>query len=189
MAAKLLEQKLNIAKLLINPGLLNERLSITKFQFFSLFLKYRRIYTANIESKQIDFQIHGKSFHEILANFETVGIIPHTLLDNAIKYSLKGGIIEANFTDLENSILFSISSYGPRILPEEENRIFTPFYRGQVAKKQEEEGSGYGLYISQLVAVNHLGTKIVFEQDPKQKPNFGHWTTFSVEIPLKAIVA
>jgi signal transduction histidine kinase len=186
MASKLLEEKLNVAKILVNPHMMNKESDFKKFRFHGLLIKYRRIYTSYIEKNKIDFQLNGQSYQDIVAHPTAVAVIPHTFIDNAIKYSPREGIIHVEIHDSHNSIYFSVSSYGPRILPDEMDKIFQPFYRGQVARKQEEEGAGYGLYVGQLVAKEHLGTEIKVEQEKVQKPQFGHWTTFSIEIPLKA---
>lgn len=188
MASKLLEEKLNVAKLLVNPERINKQSDFKKFRFHGLLIKYRRIYTPYIQKKKIDLQLIGQSYHDIIAHPDAVAVIPHTFIDNAIKYSPKQGegIIKITVQDQTDYIDFSVASYGPRILPDEKDRIFQPFYRGIAAKKQEEEGAGYGLYISQLIAKEHLGSLIHFEQDETQKPRLGHWTIFSIKIPLKA---
>jgi len=81
-----------------------------------------------------------------------------------------------------------VSSYGPLIRRQEKDKIFQPFFRTKNAKKMEEEGAGYGLYISQLIAKNHLGSEIHVEQHSKETPLQGYWTKFSIKIPLKAII-
>lgn len=184
-ASKLLDEKLIVARLLVNPQIINEKSEYKKFKFHGILIKYRRIYTSHILNKNITLDIKGASHHDIIAHPLAVSVIPHTFLDNAIKYSLKDGNILIDVHDEENCIKFSVSSYGPRILPGEEKKIFQPFYRGEAARHQEEEGAGYGLYVSQLIATQHLGSEIKVEQDSKQKPRFGHWTTFSIDIPLK----
>jgi len=185
-ASKLLEEKLNVAKLLLNPTLMNRKDDFRRFHFHKMVMKYIKIYSALFKNKGIVHDMIGTSHNEVVAHPIAVAVIPHTLIDNALKYSPKNGRIDILIQDIDDSIDFSVSSFGPRILPEETDKIFQPFYRGEAAKKQEEEGSGYGLYISQMVATQHLDTRITFEQDPGQKPRFGHWTVFRVRIPPAA---
>lgn len=184
-ASKLLEEKLNVIKLLLNPSLMNKKDEFRKFRLHGLVRKYLGIYSTHIRRKNIDLSINGESYLEMIAHPDAVSVIPHTLIDNAIKYSQNNGPIYINIQDKQNSIAFSVSSYGPRIQPHEMHKIFRAFYRGEAAIKQEEEGSGYGLYISQVVAINHLGTEITVSQDPIQKPHYGHLTTFSLDFPLQ----
>ncbi|MBI4187456.1 MAG: ATP-binding protein [Chloroflexi bacterium] len=149
--------------------------------------KYLKIYSPQIENKHIQIRTLGRSTREIIAHPDAFAVIPHTLIDNAVKYSPKGGIIDVLIEDENDHIKFEVSSFGPRIKEEEHEKIFGAFYRGEAAKKQEEEGAGYGLYISQLVAKQHLGSAIYYKQESAQKPKFGHWTTFGIKIPLQPL--
>lgn len=183
-ASKFLEEKLSVAKFLMHPEWLDKRSDLKKFRFHGLVLKYRRIYTSRFEVKDLTISMPGKSHAEILANPQAVAVIPHTLIDNAAKYSPQKGRVEISTYDVDGAIEFSVSSYGPRILPDENEKIFNPFFRGKLAAQAEEEGAGFGLYVSQLIAVRHLGTKISFQQESTQKPKMGHWTTFIIKIPI-----
>ncbi len=158
------------------------------FRFHGLVLKYRRIYTPRFEQKHLHVIMYGQSVAEVVANSEAVSVIPHTLIDNAAKYSPNGGRIEIVTSDSDEGIDFSVSSYGPKLHEHEYSRLFSPFYRGEIARKCEEEGAGYGLYISQLVAKRHLGTIISFEQINNKVVEGLRWTTFEVRIPFKAKV-
>jgi len=172
----------------MQPEWLDLKNQCKKFSFHGLVLKYIRIYSPKFESKGIKFSVMGKSYEEILANPKAVSIIPHTFLDNAAKYSPKGGKVEIYIQDSEEGIDFSIASYGPKITSKEKNKIFQAFYRGEHAIKIEEEGAGFGLYLCQLVAVRHLGTQIFCEQDKEEIKKMGYWTTFSIRIPRISII-
>ena len=185
-ASKFLDEKLNVARFLMHPEWLDIKSACSKFRFHGIVIKYRRIYSPLFEKKRISVSLQGKSYVEIFANPQAVSVIPHTFLDNAAKYSPQMGRIEVYVQDFEDGIDFSVSSYGPQILPEEKEKIFNPFYRGIYAKKIEEEGAGYGLYICQLIAQKHLGTIIKVEQDAICTINKGYWTSFSIKIPLEA---
>lgn len=187
-ASKLLDEKLNVAKFLMHPEWLVIQSECSAFRFHGLFIKYRRIYSPLFEKKKINISIQGRSDQEIIANAQAVSVIPHTFLDNAAKYSPLTGRVEVYIQDVDDGIEFSVSSHGPRILPEEKEKLFDPFYRGKYAKKIEEEGAGYGLYICQLIANNHLGTLIQVQQNDTPNTAKGYWTTFSIKIPLKAII-
>ena len=185
-ASKILEGKLTIAKLLVDPDRINKKENLTRFLFRGLVHSYCKIYSPLCDIKGVIIELLGKSFNEIVANPEAVAVIAPTLIDNAVKYSPRSGKIRVFIQDTFDGVDFEISSYGPRIKVEEEQRIFEPFYRGEAAIKQEEEGAGYGLYVSQLVAKNHLGTEIKVEQEKAQKAKFGHYTKFSIKLPLKS---
>lgn len=185
-ASKLLDEKLNIVKFLMQPEWIENKDACRTFRFHGLVLKYRRIYNPIIEEKDLDVSWQGESTASIIANPQAVAVIPHTFIDNSIKYSPRNGKIAIYLQDIEGGIEFSVSSFGPRIKEDEEAKIFYPFYRGEAAQKASEEGAGFGLYVSQLVAKQHLGSEIKVTQEGKNQPNKGHWTTFNVILPTRA---
>ena len=187
-ACKLLDEKLNVAKFLLHPEWIARTDACTKYRFHGIIIKYRRIYSPRFEAKDIKLSLLGKSYNEIVAHDQAVSVIPHTLIDNAAKYSPCGGKIEIYVQDNRESIEFSVSSFGPFIKEDEYLKIFSPFFRTESAKQFEEEGAGYGLYISQMIAKNHLGSEIKVEQDVKTEFKKCYWTTFLINLPLKAVI-
>lgn len=187
-ASKFLDEKLNVAKFLLHPEWLERRDACARYRFHGMVIKYCRIYSPRFEAKDIKIIFSGKSYKEIVAHNQAVSVIPHTLIDNAAKYSPRGGKIEIYAQDQDDSIEFSVSSFGPLIKQNEYVKLFSPFFRTESAKQIEEEGAGYGLYISQLIAKNHLGTEITIKQDVSNKLKQCFWTTFSIILPLKAVI-
>ncbi len=99
------------------------------------------------------------------------------LIDNAIKYTQKGGV----FISLEQktkSILLKISDTGIGI-PKEELSFLgqSPFERGEGGKKITPLGKGIGLYLSRLIIEAH-GGKLEIESEGE-----GNGTTVYVELP------
>lgn len=187
-ASKMLDEKLNVAKFLMHPEWLDKRDDCRYFRLHGLVLKYFRIYRPLFEKKRVKPTILGTSHLEINANPQAVAVIPHTLIDNAAKYSPIGGSVEIYINDLEDGVEMSVSNFGPKIEDYEISKIFEPFYRSNAAKAVEDEGAGYGLYVSQMIATQHLGTRIYVEQAKKETPQKGYWTTFSLKIPPKASI-
>jgi signal transduction histidine kinase len=127
------------------------------------------------------------SLHPVNANGQAVGVIPHTLLDNALKYGPRGSRVEVYIDDDDGHVLFAVRSLGPMIHAAEINRTFVTFYRGEAARRTSEEGAGYRLYVSQLVAKEHLDTEITVTQESSTNSADEFYSTeFSVRIPLKA---
>jgi len=181
-ASKFLQEKLNVAKYLLNPDWITRESEKVSFRFHGLTLKYIRLYTDLFKKKGINLQVSGTNYKNIVANPEAISVIVQTFLDNAHKYSKKNGKVDVFFSDEQDHVLFLVGSYGPRIRDDERDLIFQPFKRARDAIKSQEEGAGYGLYISQLIA-NRIGTVIEMEQDPQLKERQGHWTVFSIRIP------
>jgi two-component system sensor histidine kinase MprB len=74
------------------------------------------------------------------------------LLDNAVKYSPEGGVVEVTVADGE----VAVRDHGPGIPADEAPHVFERFYRG--ARARGRPGSGLGLAIVKQVADSHGGT-------------------------------
>ena len=127
--------------------------------------------------------MNAKSYKEIYANPEAVNVIIQTLLDNARKYSLRKSEIEITIRDTSDGVKFAVGSYGPKIHQHEKEKIFNAFYRGQEAEKQQEEGAGYGLYLSQLIAKS-MGSVIQCTQKDSATERGTYWTVFEINITV-----
>lgn len=77
------------------------------------------------------------------------------ILENAVKYSQEGSVITINLVPMEIYSRIEIRDQGIGIEPEECNEIFKRFYRGR--QVQQEEGSGLGLYLAQLILNQEKG--------------------------------
>jgi signal transduction histidine kinase len=92
------------------------------------------------------------------------------LIDNAIKYTLKGSIrvtVEKN----EDVALIKIKDTGIGISKEEQENIFKRFYRVDKSRSKETEGVGLGLSIAEWIAHVHHG-RIEVESELNQGSTF-----------------
>lgn len=100
------------------------------------------------------------------------------LLDNAIKYTQKGGITIK--TRIQNTKCYiQISDTGEGLTKEETGRLFESFVRGEAGARFWTEGAGLGLYVSRKFIELHKG-KIWAES-----PGKGKGSTFYIELPIK----
>jgi len=98
------------------------------------------------------------------------------LIDNAIKYTLKGSIhitVEKN----ESAVLVKIKDTGIGISKEEQEKIFKRFYRVDKSRSRETGGVGLGLSIADWIAKAHHGRIEV-----QSEMNKG--SIFTVHLPL-----
>ena len=100
------------------------------------------------------------------------------LINNAIKYSPRGGAIRVTGRALPNEVIVSVSDEGIGIPPEDQARIFERFYRVDDALSRRTAGSGLGLYLAKAVVEAH-GGRIWVESAP------GHGASFSFALPRK----
>lgn len=87
-----------------------------------------------------------------------LGLLVRNLLDNAVRYSPPGSVVDVTLTQEG----FSVRDNGPGISPEALARIGERFYR---PPGQDETGSGLGLSIVQRIAALHQMT-VTFSNAP-----------------------
>jgi two-component system sensor histidine kinase SenX3 len=98
------------------------------------------------------------------------------LVDNAVKYTPRGGRVEVSDESNESEIVVRISDTGIGIPEKSLTRIFERFYRVDKARSKETGGTGLGLSIIRHVAENH-GGRVTVESAPREG------STFTVNLP------
>ena len=98
------------------------------------------------------------------------------LVDNAIKYSPAGGLIELRVEDSHDDVRISVHDQGLGIPVSEQGRIFDKFYRLDADMSRGVGGSGLGLHISRELVEQMSGT-ISVDSVP------GTGSTFTVTLP------
>ena len=78
-------------------------------------------------------------------------------LDNAIKYTPKGGHIALGCLVEKKNCRLTVADDGPGIGKEELGKIFERFYRAPSARGSSVEGHGLGLSIARLIVRAHAG--------------------------------
>ena len=78
------------------------------------------------------------------------------LLSNAVKFTPAGGTISVGVGAQDGEFWISVTDTGPGIAPEEQTRIFTPFYRGRTDRRFPQ-GMGLGLSIARDLVLAHGG--------------------------------
>lgn len=97
------------------------------------------------------------------------------LLDNAIKFSPRQSTIYISVHEQAEKVKISIQNSGSGALPDEPNKLFKKFYRGE--KILAEHGLGLGLAICDKIISAHQGM-IWFEDLDSEE------TTVSFTLPL-----
>jgi heavy metal sensor kinase len=98
------------------------------------------------------------------------------LIDNAIKYNKKNGVVEINVENQGEFVNISVSDTGIGIPKEELNFIFERFYRVDKARTRASGGAGLGLSIAKWIAQMHNG-RIEVESE------LGQGSKFTVILP------
>jgi len=98
------------------------------------------------------------------------------LVENAIKYSPDGGVIEVGVEPHEGNVIFHVRDEGLGIPIDEQSRVFEKFYRVDPQMTRGVGGTGLGLYICNEL-VGRMGGHIWLESKP------GEGSTFLFELP------
>jgi two-component system sensor histidine kinase BaeS len=97
------------------------------------------------------------------------------VVSNAIKYTLPGGEVRVSAEVNDSEVTIRVRDSGPGIAPEEQERIFAPFYRGP-ADRRFPQGMGLGLSIARDLVAAH-GGRIEVQSTP------GTGSTFTISLP------
>lgn len=88
----------------------------------------------------------------------------YNLIENAVKYNDRGGHVSVTAAAMEGRATVIVEDDGIGIPPEDADRIFERFYRGDKSHSSEREGTGLGLSIVKHGAKYH-GAKIEVESE------------------------
>jgi signal transduction histidine kinase len=128
-----------------------------------LYLEYTKPETAMSE-----IMIDGDRMKEVISN----------MVDNAIKYTSKGGA-KLKVEEKDGNIKVTVSDTGMGVLDDEMPHLFTKFSRGKDTKRLNVNGIGLGLYVGKFIVEAH-GGRIWAESEGENKGS-----RFILELPVK----
>jgi signal transduction histidine kinase len=100
------------------------------------------------------------------------------LVDNAVKYNRKNGMISMSMERKDDMVAVRIQDTGIGIPPEAIPRLFERFYRVNDSERHGPKGTGLGLYLVQWIVRNHGGNITVDSE-------LGKGSTFTIGFPLR----
>jgi len=137
-------------------------------------------YKEEIERKKINFIFlkPKEKLPRIMVDVEKIRLALNNLFDNAIKYTPPEGKVIISLRSAKKAIEFSIKDTGVGIPKDQQERVFTKFFRAANVMRLETEGSGLGLFIVKNIIEAHQG-RAWFKSEE------GKGTTFYFTLPAK----
>ena len=130
-----------------------------------------------INDKKIDLVLDvPQDICPVLADKLRLTQVITNLLSNACKYSPEGARVTIRAREEDAGIRIDVSDTGIGISPEDQDRLFTKFFRADNSSTREVSGSGLGLYITKHLIEGHGGRIWATSQ-------IGQGTTFSIIWP------
>ena len=125
----------------------------------------------------IELQFTGRENVEIVGDHMKLTQVFYNLIDNAIKYTPRGGRVHVELSKQGKTAVVRVADNGIGIPEEDRLHIFDRFYRVDKARSRETGGTGLGLSIVKQIVLLHDGNISVSSRE-----NEG--STFTVELPL-----
>ena len=170
--------------------LANEMVEAARLEDGRLQLKRKRVDLRQVVNKDVHAtQLAAGPRHRVrfddrvgrelwlLGDAMRLEIIIGNLLDNAVKYSPRGGEVTAQLSTATGCALLRIRDQGVGISPEDLGRLFVRFSR--LPQHADIPGTGLGLYLARELARLHGG-----DITAVSKP--GEGSEFTLSLPLEA---
>lgn len=113
----------------------------------------------------------------IFADYDLIYQVIYNLVDNAVKFTNKGGSIAFKMIKTKKDIQFMIKNTGPGIPKDSLQHIFERFYKGDKSRSANIESTGIGLFIVKKIIDIH-GGKIIADSKENE------YTVFKIMLPI-----
>jgi two-component system, OmpR family, sensor histidine kinase KdpD len=117
----------------------------------------------------------------ISVDFQQWARVLENLLENALYYSPAGSPVRVGASATESAVLMWVEDEGPGVSPEDRERIFEKFFRGDTSTKAPA-GTGLGLAVTREIVRFHGGRIWVEDVTP-------HGARFVVSLPRQEGIA
>lgn len=128
----------------------------TEVELDRLVISLAETYEARAEEGGVTLVVDAPVRCEVLGDERWLYQLVGNLLDNALKFTPRGGLVEASLTVTEASVRLDIRDSGPGIPVEDLERVFDRFYQVDPSRTGKL-GSGLGLSICAWIAATHGG--------------------------------
>ena len=113
------------------------------------------------KQKEIVFRIHLQEQSSGYFDAKMIEIAIRNLIENAIKFSTQGGVIEITANNIDNKLLVVVSDAGVGFTKEQLNRISNTKKNYIATGTHGEMGGGIGLVLTKLLVEKNFGTLLI----------------------------
>lgn len=135
------------------------------------------MFQVEAKNKGLYLKFEKESIPEVMIDSGKIRDAVSNLINNAIKYTPKGGIT-VKLKKVNGKIKIAVMDTGVGMAKEEISKLFQSFSRGAAGSKLYSQGTGLGLYIAKKYVEMHGGTLAVDSPGPEKG------TTFTIELPI-----
>lgn len=132
-------------------------INIQPFNFSQLLAEVLQDNLFLIKNKNINIVDKIDKSLEVKADREKLKQVLLNLITNACKYSIEKGIIELSYEKKGEKQFFYVKDDGIGVPKDQQNYLFTRFFRANNASVKNTDGSGLGLYIAREIMRAHKG--------------------------------
>jgi PAS domain S-box-containing protein len=133
---------------------------------------------AHNRQLKVEFKAPKRKLPSVLVDVEKIRLAIQNLIDNGIRYNKPGGKVTVSVDYVKKELEIMVKDTGVGIPADQQERIFTKFFRAANVMRMDTEGSGIGLFITKNIIEAH-GGRIWFESEE------GKGTTFFFSLPVK----
>lgn len=113
---------------------------------------------------------------EVRADRPRIERVIASLVDNAIRFSPRGGSVEVHVERRADEVVCAVTDHGVGIPTDKQERIFERYYRAHAGTPEDYGGLGLSLDVSREIVTRH-GGRMWFDSVP------GRGSTFSFALP------
>jgi signal transduction histidine kinase len=150
-------------------------LRVEDFDLNELLQVQMTLYSAQSEVHDLAFEPAPEPLF-VRGDPDRLAQVVGNLLSNAVKYSPDGGRVEVSTSLIRGDAWVWVRDSGLGIPRDQQEQLFTKFFRGEAARTRGIGGTGLGLVLARPIVEAHQG-EIGFESDE------GRGSTFWIRLP------
>lgn len=107
------------------------------------------------------------SHTDVIGSYVLLYRAVYNLVENAIKYNRPNGSVTVSVKEKNSQVMILVKDTGIGISPENQKKIFDPFFRVDKSRSRAMGGAGLGLALVDSIAREHGGSVKVLESNEK----------------------